>query len=55
MGVGESTTTNTDAPNEPKREPLGEESGIIVFGGGGRGCLDGGRMGQVGAPSRCMG
>jgi hypothetical protein len=35
--------SNTNGQNERKRDPLGDESGIIVFGeGGGRGCLGGG-------------
>jgi len=43
MGAGESTMSNTDGRNGRKRDRLGDESGIIVFGGGGgRGCLGGG-------------
>jgi hypothetical protein len=39
----EGAMSNTDGRNESKRDRLGEESGIIVFGGGGgRGCLGGG-------------
>jgi len=43
MGAGKSTMSNTDGRNGRKRDRLGDESGIIVFGGGGgRGCLGGG-------------
>ena len=36
--------SNTDRPNGRRRDRPGDESGIIVFGGGGgsRGCLGGG-------------
>jgi hypothetical protein len=39
----EATMSNTNSQNERNHDLLGDESGIIVFGGGGgRGCLGGG-------------